>query len=205
MLYSEPTLPDKAANYFRGGYNCAQSVLLAMQEHYDTKSEVIPKIASAFGGGVGRCGSLCGALTGAVMAIGIEHGTNGRGVEKRGQVSRLAQRFYEQFTKDLGTPFCRELIGYDLTKPEELDKAERLKVLDEKCEGFVKKAVEILLSLETQRSPERDSNPRPTAYKAIALPAELSGHINQCNNSRSIALNLLSSLQLAGIFTPVYQ
>ena len=149
MSHPQTTLPDKAAISFRGGFNCAQSVLLAMQEHYGTKSEVIPKIASAFGGGIGRCGSLCGALTGAVMAIGIKHGTNERGVEKRDKPNRLAQRFYEQFTKELGTPFCRELIGYDLTKPEELEKAERLKVFDEKCEGFVRKAVEILLSLDT--------------------------------------------------------
>jgi C_GCAxxG_C_C family probable redox protein len=149
MSHAQPTLQDKAANHFRGGYNCAQSVLLAMQEHYGTKSEVIPKIASAFGGGVGRCGSLCGALTGAVMAIGIKHGTNERGAEKRDKAYKLAQRFYEQFTRELGTPFCRELIGYDLTKQKELEKAERLKVFDEKCEGFVKKAVEILLNLET--------------------------------------------------------
>jgi len=120
-----------------------------MQEHYGTKSDVIPKIASAFGGGVGRCGSVCGALTGAVMAIGMKHGTNERGVEKRETAYGLTQRFYEQFTKELGTPFCRELIGYDLTKPGELEKAERLKVFDEKCEGFVRKAVEMLLSLET--------------------------------------------------------
>ncbi|MCW4055801.1 MAG: C-GCAxxG-C-C family protein, partial [Candidatus Bathyarchaeota archaeon] len=76
MSHPQQTLPDKAAIYFRGGYNCAQSVLLAMQEHYGTKSDVIPKIASAFGGGVGRCGSVCGALTGAVMTIGMKHGTN---------------------------------------------------------------------------------------------------------------------------------
>jgi C_GCAxxG_C_C family probable redox protein len=148
MSHPQQTLPDKAAIYFRGGYNCAQSVLLAMQEHYGTKSDVTPKIASAFGGGVGRCGSVCGALTGAVMAIGMKHGTNERGVEKRETAYGLAQGFYEQFTKEFGTPFCRELIGYDLTKPGELEKAERLKVFDEKCEGFVRKAVEMLLSLE---------------------------------------------------------
>jgi C_GCAxxG_C_C family probable redox protein len=54
-----------------------------MFEHWNGKSELIPKIATAFGGGIGRCGSLCGALTGGVMAIGIKHGTNEPSPEKR--------------------------------------------------------------------------------------------------------------------------
>jgi len=140
---------EKALIYFRQGYNCAQSVLLAMQEHYKLENECIPKIATAFGGGVGRCGSLCGALTGAIMAIGLEHGTNESNLENREKTYTLAQKFYKQFTKECGSPHCRELIGYDLTKPEDLEKARKLNVFDKKCSHFVKKAVEILINLET--------------------------------------------------------
>lgn len=148
MTRTQPTLPERAAGHFREGYNCAQSVLLAMQEHYGTQSNIIPKIASAFGGGVGRCGSLCGALTGAVMAISLKHGTNEQGMEKREKAYTLAQQFYEQFTKELGSPLCQELIGYDLTNPEELEKARTANVFEEKCSRFVKKAIEILLIME---------------------------------------------------------
>jgi C_GCAxxG_C_C family probable redox protein len=76
--------PQKAADYFKNGYNCAQSVLLTMQEYYgNPQNELIPKIAAAFGAGIGRCGSLCGALTGATMTIGIRHAPNEPGMEKR--------------------------------------------------------------------------------------------------------------------------
>ena len=149
MRQRNTSLPEKAGAYFKQGYNCAQSVLLAMQEYYELKSELIPKIATAFGGGIGRCGSLCGALTGAIMAIGIKHGTNQPRREKLEEVYILAQKFHNEFAKEYGSPFCRELIGYDLTNPEELEKARKLNIFDKKCSHFVKKAVEILINLET--------------------------------------------------------
>jgi len=140
---------EKAANHFKQGYNCAQTVLLTMQEYYDIcENKLIPKIATAFGGGIGRCGSLCGALTGAIMAIGLKHGTNKPILEEKEKAYKLAQKFYEQFVKACGSPFCRELIGYDLTDPEELERVRKLNVRDEKCSYFVKKTVEILIGLE---------------------------------------------------------
>lgn len=147
---------EKAANHFKD-YNCAQSVLLTMQEYYGIRrNRLIPKIATAFGGGIGRRGSLCGALTGGIMAIGLKHGTNkpAMPVDKE-PAYKLALEFYEQFKKECGSPFCRELIGYDLTKPEELEKLRKSNVREEKCSNFVRKAVEILIDLETQ------SNQRP--------------------------------------------
>jgi C_GCAxxG_C_C family probable redox protein len=149
MSSPPPALPEKAAAYFRGGYNCAQSVLLTMLEHYGIQSPLIPKIASAFGGGVGMCGSLCGALTGAVMAISLRHGTNEQGHEKREKAYAVAQRFYEHFTQKLGSPLCRDLIGYDLANSRDLEEARKANIFDEQCARFVKTAVEILLSLES--------------------------------------------------------
>jgi len=82
------------------------------------------------------------------MAIGLEHGTNQPALEQRQEAYRLAQRLYQRFIKEFGTPLCRELIGYDLNNPQELEEARRLNVFDEKCVGYVKKAVEILLAQE---------------------------------------------------------
>ena len=140
---------EKAAAYFNQDYNCAQSVLLTMQEFYGIpKTDLIPKIATAFGGGIGRRGSLCGALTGAVMAIGLKHGTDKTVLIEKEKAYQIALKFYDRFTKECGSPFCKELIGYDLTDPENLEKLRKSNVRNEKCSGFVKKAVEILISLE---------------------------------------------------------
>jgi C_GCAxxG_C_C family probable redox protein len=138
---------EKAARYFSEGYNCAQSVLLTMYEYWNGKNELIPKIATAFGGGIGRCGSVCGALTGGVMALGIKYGTNEPSLEKRLKAYEFAQEFYKQFETKHGSVLCRELIGYDLSNPKELEKVQKTKVYEEKCANFVRTAVEILISL----------------------------------------------------------
>jgi C_GCAxxG_C_C family probable redox protein len=138
---------EKAVKRFLEGYNCAQSVLLTMFEHWDGKNELIPRIATAFGGGIGRCGSVCGVLTGGVMALGIRYGTNEPSVEKRLKAYELAHKFYKQFERQHGSVLCRELIGCNLSNPEELEKARKAKVFEEKCTNFVKKAVATLVEL----------------------------------------------------------
>jgi len=140
-------LGEKAAKHFKDGYNCSQSVLLTMSEHWKDKNELVPKIATAFGGGIGRCGSVCGALTGGVLAIGMKYGTNEPSVEKRLQAYELTKKFYSRFELQNGSVLCRELVGFDLSIPGELEKAKEMKILEKKCEGFVRSAVEILADL----------------------------------------------------------
>ncbi len=142
---------ERATNYFRGDYNCAQSVLLAMQEYYGIRANrLVPKIATAFGGGIGRRGSLCGALTGAIMAIGLKHGTNKTVLIEKEKAYAIALKFYDQFVEEFGSPFCRELIKFDLTSPEELERLRNSNVRDKKCSHFVKRTVEILIDLESK-------------------------------------------------------
>jgi C_GCAxxG_C_C family probable redox protein len=120
-----------------------------MQEYYGIrKNRLIPKIATAFGGGIGRRGSLCGALTGAIMAIGLKHGTDRTVLVEKEEAYEIALKFYDRFAKECGSPFCRELIGYDLTNPEELERLRKSNVREEKCSHFVEKAVEMLIDLE---------------------------------------------------------
>lgn len=138
---------EKAASRFREGYNCAQSVLLTMQEFWNEKKPLEPKIASAFGGGIGGRGSLCGALTGGVIAIGQKYGTNKPTGKEREKAYFLALKFYDRFQKEFGSVFCRDLVGYDLTDSQERKKARDDDVFLHKCVHFVEKAVDILTDL----------------------------------------------------------
>ena len=122
-----------------------------MLEHWHVKNELVPKIATGFGGGIGRCGSICGALTGGVMAIGVKCGTNEPLMKERLKAYETAQKFYRQFEAHNGSVLCKELIGYDLSVPEQRDKATKTKAFEKKCTVLVKDAVEILLEL-TQSS-----------------------------------------------------
>jgi len=145
-------LGEDAVRRFDEGYNCAQSVLLTMSEYWNIKSDLIPKIATGFGGGIGRCGSVCGALAGGIMSIGIKYGTNEPSAEKRQKCYDLAKKLYKQFEQQYGSVLCRELIGYDLSNPEGLKSARKTKVFEEKCSGFIRAVVNILVNLDERSS-----------------------------------------------------
>jgi C_GCAxxG_C_C family probable redox protein len=149
---STEALAQKAVQRFEGGFNCAQSVLLTLYEHLEPegKSELIPKIAAGFGGGIGRCGSVCGALTGSIMAVGIKYAPNEEGAEKRAKAYANARALYQQFEKQQGTVFCRDLIKYDLSNPQELAKARQEKAFEKVCAKLIKSAVENFLALENK-------------------------------------------------------
>ncbi|MEM3640590.1 MAG: C-GCAxxG-C-C family protein [Candidatus Bathyarchaeia archaeon] len=144
-MSNKTILTEKVVKHFLDGCNCAQSVLLTMAEYWKCKDESIPKIAAAFGGG--GCVPVCGALIGGVMSIGIRYGTNELLQEKQLKVNEIAQRFYEQFKKVHGSIFCRELIGYDLLNPKELEEAQNARAFEKKCTKYLKTAVELLLTL----------------------------------------------------------
>jgi C_GCAxxG_C_C family probable redox protein len=81
------------------------------------ESPAVPRIATAFGGGMGGIGSVCGAVVGAVMAIGLVHGREDPS-QSRDQAYALARQVYRGFQEEMGSTICRELTGLDLTTPE---------------------------------------------------------------------------------------
>jgi C_GCAxxG_C_C family probable redox protein len=143
---------ERALTHFSQGYNCAQSVLLAMFEYWSGKSDLIPKIATGFGGGMGSCGSVCGALTGGLMALGIRYAANeppssGSSLEKKTQTYERAQRLYKQFETQHGSVLCRELLGYDVSNHEEAEKMRKGRLHDDKCIAFVANTAEMLVQV----------------------------------------------------------
>ena len=63
------SIQESAIAYHDNGFNCAQSVLAALQEETGLDESTAKRVAAGFGGGV-RCGEICGSITGAVMAFG---------------------------------------------------------------------------------------------------------------------------------------
>lgn len=101
-------------------------------------------MATGFGGGVGLKGSLCGALTGAVMAIGMKMGRTDP--KDRGAALKVYERcgeFWGRFEKEFGSGDCYKLIGYHLDNPEE--NKQWLAVRGrEKCAEIVEKTAKML-------------------------------------------------------------
>lgn len=135
----------EANSQFEKGFSCAPSVLSAYSEQFGLEKELALKIACGFGGGIGRTGRTCGAVTGAVMVIGLKHGqASVDDEESRQETHKLVKQFIDRFTALHGSVECRELIGYDLSNPTEFESARESGVVEEKCHGFVYDAARIL-------------------------------------------------------------
>ena len=137
-----------AGELFLSGYNCAQSVLLSFADDLKFSKELAQKLAVGFGGGMGKQQETCGAVTGAIMVLGLLKGEEVNNNEELkaaayGSVKELSRDFISAYK----TTQCRELIGCDLNTPEGSEKFKEEKIMETVCAGCVRKAVEIVEEL----------------------------------------------------------
>ncbi|MHA1994425.1 MAG: C-GCAxxG-C-C family protein [Candidatus Hodarchaeales archaeon] len=134
----QPNLSDSAKNTMvKKGYNCSQAIFATYGERpglgkvdYDT----CLKISSAFGGGIAQTGNICGALTGALMVIGLKYsGAKGKDQEK---VNEVAGKLLNEFKSLNGSIICRELIKHDLVTEKDVEHAFKTGSFDN-CPKFV--------------------------------------------------------------------
>ena len=140
-IYSE-----KAANNFREGYNCAQSVLLAFANKVGLRENEALKLASSFGGGMGRLREVCGAVSAMFMIAGILKGyTEPNNDIVKANHYKLIQDLAAEFKLKHGTIICRELLGLDGTEFSPIPSARTDEYYKERpCEEFIKCAAEIV-------------------------------------------------------------
>jgi C_GCAxxG_C_C family probable redox protein len=137
---------EKALLYFNNSFNCSQSVLTAFAPDLGISEDDSLKISCAFGAGMGRKQLTCGAVTGALMALGLQHGKALHDDESRKQRTyALTSEFCDAFVKKNGSLNCRELLlGLDMNDPKDNLKIKELGLHDSHCSRFVKDAVEII-------------------------------------------------------------
>ena len=101
----------RAHDLFRSGYNCAQSVLITSCDLTGMDEKTSAKVASSFGGGIGRLREVCGAVSGMCMAAGLIYGYSDKEAreEKIEHYSRI-QDMCGEFSKENGSIICRELL-----------------------------------------------------------------------------------------------
>lgn len=108
------TNPEKAANNFENGYNCAQAVFMVYSEKFGINTETALKLSSSFGGGMGRLREVCGAVSAMFMIAGLAKGyTENNNDDIKGKHYQLIQTLAQKFKEKHGTIICRELLGLD--------------------------------------------------------------------------------------------
>ena len=120
-------------------YNCAQSVLTAFAEDLGMTKDQALAVSVGFGGGMGRTQETCGAVTGALMALGLASGfKEGDKRDKINAVYAKVRAFIDDFTREKGSVKCRELLGGCSLLTEEGQKYFKENNLKEKCMGYIK-------------------------------------------------------------------
>jgi C_GCAxxG_C_C family probable redox protein len=139
------TNSEKAAAVFAEGFNCSQAVLSACGERFALDREVALKVSASFGGGMGRMGETCGAVTGAFMVIGLKQGqTEAKDHKAKEKTYKLVNEFAARFKELNCSIVCRELLGCDVSSPEGLKSAQDKKLFKTICPKFVSDAAKIL-------------------------------------------------------------
>lgn len=102
---------QKALQYFVNGYSCTQSVLVALADLVNLEEKTAIDIASAFCGGIGRAQSICGAISGALMAISLKEASQHTLVmHKNSNVRLLSDQFINEFKTLHGNVNCAEIV-----------------------------------------------------------------------------------------------
>jgi C_GCAxxG_C_C family probable redox protein len=136
---------QKSTDYFKSGLYCAESVLLAVTQHKGIRSKFIPKIATGFCSGISRTTGMCGAVSGAILAINIFFGRNSP-EESVEQNYKAVNNFIELFEKKFGSTNCEKLIDCDLGTEEGQTYFEKNNLI-ERCQLYTRLAAKMAMEV----------------------------------------------------------
>ena len=117
------TRREMAMENFKKGYNCSQAIVLAFADILPMEKTALSKLASSFGGGMGRLREVCGSVSGMFMVVGLLYGYDGpeTGQVKADHYARI-QELAHKFEEEHGSIICREMLGlsvkHDVPTPE---------------------------------------------------------------------------------------
>ncbi len=118
-MYTTSLTPEEAMAGFGAGIDCSQAVFAEFAPQFDVDRETALKIAANFGGGMWE-GATCGAVVGALMALGLKYGQGDDTDPKLKNVMiRKTAEFKKRFAAKYGSCVCKEILGYKI--PEDME------------------------------------------------------------------------------------
>lgn len=128
---------DESVQLFESGYMCSQAVFAAFCTDSNLSKEDALKIGACFGSGM-RKGEVCGACTGALMALGLKYG------ESKTKSDEVCDKFLDEFKKENGSIICRDLLECDISTEEGVKYARDNNLFKEICPKMVESAARIV-------------------------------------------------------------
>ena len=150
------TRAEQAAKLFYDGYNCAQAVALAFCDLTGLEETMTAKMASSFGGGMGRMREVCGAVSGMLLVTGILYGyTEDVGTAKKEHYA-LVQELAGKFREKAGSIVCREILKNPPSDPVPSPRTEEY-YAQRPCVRMVYLAAAILEEYISANPPKKDN------------------------------------------------
>lgn len=138
---------DMAVDLFSKGFNCSQAVLTVFAEDFGVDEKLALMLGTQFGGGA-RNAEMCGAVSGALMVLGLKFGHfEADNSEQKSRAYAIAVDYTNRFKELNGSIVCRDLLGYDLTKPEDKAVIAEKNLFGDICPKMIRSAVELLESV----------------------------------------------------------
>ena len=127
----------KASELFDGGLYCSQAVLGAFCDKYGIDEKLAFRIACGLNSGC-RCADVCGAVSGAVLVIGLRYG------DDKAVCNLKTEEYIKTFKERNGSIICRDLLGCDISTPDGKEKAINGNLFKTRCMDMVISAAQIL-------------------------------------------------------------
>jgi len=150
-LKSKDEIIKLANSYAAKGFLCSEAVLLAIRDYLEVRSELIPKIATGFGAGMGGRGEVCGAISGGIIALGLKFGRNSPKKQEK-KAYWFAAELLERFEREFSHVTCRELTGCDLTTEVGRKKYADEKMWETKCRQYIEATAAMVFELISERN-----------------------------------------------------
>jgi C_GCAxxG_C_C family probable redox protein len=131
---------QKASDYFVNGLYCSQAVLGAFCEKYGMDTKTAFKISCGLNSGC-RCAEICGAVSGAILVIGLKHG------DSINNCNSETEKYIKTFIENNGEIICRKILNCDIFTPDGKEKAINENLFKTTCLEMVVNASQILVDL----------------------------------------------------------
>jgi len=131
----------KASEIYNGGLYCSQAVLGAFCEKYGMDKDLAFMISCGLNSGC-RSADVCGAVSGAILVVGLKYGDN------KAICNLKTEEYVKAFRDRNGSIICRDLLGRDISTPEGKEKATTENLFKTRCVDMVASSAQILAELE---------------------------------------------------------
>lgn len=139
------THKEKALQLLGEKYHCTQALFGSFAPDFGLDLKTAFMISTCFGGGM-RCGATCGCITAGLLVLGMTFGFyNSSDTEQEAYGNKKTEEFIKRFAEKMnGKTNCRDILGKDISIPEEMAIVRRDGLIMKCCPTALSTSIDIL-------------------------------------------------------------